>query len=49
MCFVIFKPNQSAALLQIKLGIVKFLGTQVFQDEEVACHLVMGTADVRYG
>ena len=33
---------------QVKLGIVEFLGADVLPDEQVVCHLVVGTADSRH-
>ena len=33
---------------QVKLGIVEFLGADILPDQQVVCHLVIGTADSRH-
>ncbi|KAJ9587580.1 hypothetical protein L9F63_018962, partial [Diploptera punctata] len=39
---------KSDELEQIKLGIVKFLGNQIMNENDIICHLIVASADTRF-
>ncbi|XP_052776475.1 LOW QUALITY PROTEIN: proteasome adapter and scaffold protein ECM29-like [Mya arenaria] len=41
-------PYQPEQLEKVKLGIVKFLGGDLFTEKDVVCHYIVGAADTRH-
>ena len=41
-------PYEHEQLEKVKLGIVKFLGADLFKETEVVCHYIIGSADTRH-
>ena len=36
-------------LFQLKLAVVELCGASIFTEQEIVCHLIVGTADTRHG
>lgn len=41
-------PYPPEQLEKVKLGIIKFLGGDLFKENEVVCHYIIGAADTRH-
>ena len=35
-------------LEKVKLGIIKFLGSDLFPEQDIVCHYIIGAADTRH-
>lgn len=41
-------PYQPEQLEKVKLGVIKFLGADLFPESGVICHYIIGAADTRH-
>lgn len=41
-------PYEPEQLEKVKLGIIKFLGSDIFPENDVVCHYIIGAADTRH-
>jgi proteasome component ECM29 len=41
-------PYQPEQLEKVKLGVIRFLGADLFPESDVVCHYIIGAADTRH-
>ena len=41
-------PYSPEALEKTKLGIIKLLGSDLFPEQDIVCHYIIGAADTRH-